>query len=74
MEKMNNYWVGVIVGGLIGTVFSLIALISYVDRINNLTTEVEKLRVEVADHERIMSAYEFYNWNATLKMYTEDLE
>lgn len=66
-----NYWSGVIVGGLIGTVFSLIALISYVDRVNNLTVEVEKLRVEVADHERIMRAYEFYNWQYTLKMEKE---
>lgn len=67
-----NYWTGVIVGGLIGTVFSLIALISYVDRVNNLTAEVEKLRVEVADHERIMKAYEFYNWQYTLKMEKEE--
>lgn len=67
-----NYWTGVIVGGLIGTIFSLIALISYVDRVNNLTAEVEKLRVEVADHERIMKAYEFYNWQYTLKMEKEE--
>ena len=67
-----NYWTGVIVGGLIGTIFSLIALISYVDRVNNLTAEVEKLRVEVADHERVMRAYEFYNWQYTLKMEKEE--
>jgi hypothetical protein len=33
-----------------------------VEQTNKLREEVTQLREEVADHERIMRAYEFYNW------------
>ncbi len=70
---MNNYWVGVIVGCSIGAIFSLVALISYVDRVNNLTEQVKELNEKVEKHDEIMKQYEFYVWH-NMKFFEEKEE
>lgn len=69
-----NYWVGVIVGCTLGIILSVICFLCVVKQNENLTAQVIELRKEVADHERIMRQYEWFNWNATLKMDISDLE
>lgn len=45
-----------------------------IDRLHGLNRQIEDVSEKVAEHDEIMRAYEFYNWAATLKMDTEDLE
>lgn len=69
-----NEWCLIILGCAMGVVFSTIAFFCIIQQNDNLQKEVAQLREEVAEHEKIMRAYEWFNWNATLKMDTEDLE
>lgn len=68
---MNNYWVGVICGCCAASLFFVVMMFVNIEQTNKLRVEVAQLREEVADHERIMRAYEFYNWQYTLKMEKE---
>ncbi len=69
-----NEWCWVILGCAMGVVFSTIAFFCIIQQNDNLQKEVAELREMVERHEEIMSAYEFFNWQYTLKMETEDLE
>lgn len=71
---MNNYWAGVICGCCAASLFFVVMMFVSVEQTNKLREEVTQLREEVADHERIMKAYEFYNWQYTLKMEKEGIE
>jgi hypothetical protein len=66
-----NYWGGVICGCCVASLFFVVMMFVQVEQTNRLREEVVQLREEVADHERIMRAYEFYNWQYTLKMEKE---
>ena len=66
-----NYWVGVICGCCVASLFFVMMMFVSVEQTNRLRAEVAQLREEVTDHERIMRAYEFYNWQYTLKMEKE---
>lgn len=69
-----NYWAGVICGMCTATILFLIMMFSVIEQNNELKKEVAELSVKVERHDEIMQAYAFYNWHATLKMNTEDLE
>ena len=69
-----NEWYWVILGAALGIMLSLIGLFCIIKQNDNLEAQVAELREEVEEHEQIMRAYEFYNWQASLKMNTEDLE
>lgn len=49
-------------------------MFSVIEQNNELKKEIAELSVKVERHDEIMSAYEFFNWQYTLKMNTEDLE
>ena len=66
-----NYWVGVIVGCVMGIVMSLITVFCIIKQNNSIEAQVKELTELVTDHERIMRAYEFYNWQYSLKMEEE---
>ncbi|MBQ1574028.1 MAG: hypothetical protein IIZ78_23140 [Clostridiales bacterium] len=63
---MNNYWVGVIVGaGLSSGFFTILMLINInqnTEMKNQIRSEIQDVRELVGEHEKIMRAYEFYNW------------
>ena len=56
-----NYWVGVIVGCIMGIILSVICFLCVVKQNENLTAQVILLREEVAEHEEIMRTYKFFN-------------
>jgi hypothetical protein len=69
-----NYWAGVICGMCTATILFLVMMFSVIEQNNELKKKVAELSVKVEKHDEIMQAYAFYNWHATLKMNTEDLE
>lgn len=69
-----NYWAGVISGMCAASVLFLVLMFVVIEQNNALKKDVAVLRAKVEKHDEIMQAYAFYNWNATLKMDTEDLE
>lgn len=70
----NNYWVGVVLGCTLGIILSLVGLFCIIKQNDDIQEQVLELRAKVAEHEKIMRAYEWYNWQASLKMDTKDLE
>lgn len=69
-----NYWSGVICGVCAASLFFVVMMFVSIEQTNGLREEVAQLKEQVADHEKIMKCYEFYNWQYTLKMDTKDLE
>ena len=63
---MNNYWAGVIVGaGLSSGFFTILMLINInqnAEMKNQIRSEIQDVRELVGEQEKIMRAYEFYNW------------
>ena len=63
---MNSYWAGVIVGaGLSSGFFTILMLINInqnTEMKNQIRSEIQDVRELVGEHEKIMRAYEFYNW------------
>ena len=72
---MNNYWVGVIVGaGLSSGFFTILMLINInqnTEMKNQIRSEIQDVRELVGEHEKIMRAYEFYNWKMS---FSEEVE
>ena len=72
---MNSYWVGVIVGaGLSSGFFTILMLINInqnSEMKNQIRSEIQEVRELVGEHEKIMRAYEFYNWKMS---FSEEVE
>lgn len=71
---MSDYWVGVIIGACCGVAFFTVLQLVTVEQNTRLRQEVMELKEMVSEHEEIMRNYEFYNWQYSLKMETEDLK
>ena len=71
---MNSFWVGVIAGCACSTVLFTVLSFTTVEQNKALQAQVKELTGKVEEHEKIMRCYEWFNWNATLKMDTSDLE
>lgn len=67
---MNNYWVGVICGCCVATLFFVVMMFVSVEQTNRLREEVVQLREEVAAHEEVIKQYEFYVWH-NMKFFEE---
>jgi hypothetical protein len=63
---MNNYWVGVTIGAgfsaLFFTILMLININQNAELKNEIRAEIKDMRELVGEHEKIMRAYEFFNW------------
>ena len=63
---MNSYWVGVIVGAALSSGFFAILMLININQNaemkNQIRSEIQDVRELVGEHEKIMRAYEFYNW------------
>lgn len=63
---MNSYWVGVIIGAGFSSVFFAILMLINIQQNtemkNQIRSEIQDVRELVGEHEKIMRAYEFYNW------------
>lgn len=63
---MNSYWVGVIVGAALSSgFFSILMLINInqnAEMKSQIRSEIQDVWELVGEHEKIMRAYEFYNW------------
>ena len=58
----DNFWVGVVIGCAMGILFSVICFFCIIKQNDNIEAQVKYLTEIVQDHERVMRAYEFYNW------------
>lgn len=74
-----NYWAGVFVGFmcsllLMGVVCIVVTnrMSQYEKALDQLSRKHQELEAMYAEHERIMKAYEFYNWRYSLQM--EDID
>ena len=68
-----NYWVGVIAGCACSTILFTILMFSVIEQNKVLQSQVKELSEKVDEHEKIMRAYEFYNWH-NMKMFDEKEE
>lgn len=63
---MNSYWAGVILGTCLSsgffTILMLINLNQNAELKNEIRAEIKDVRELVGEHEKIMRAYEFFNW------------
>lgn len=63
---MNSYWVGVIIGAGFSSVFFAVLMLINIQQNtemkNQIRSEIQDVRELVGEHEKIMRAYEFYNW------------
>lgn len=73
-----NYWVGVFVGFMCSLLLMAVVCIGVTNRMSQyevaleqLSKKEEELKKTYAEHEKIMRAYEFYNWQYSLKMEKE---
>ena len=73
-----NYWVGVFVGFMCSLLLMAVVCIGVTNRMSQyevaleqLSKKEEELKKMYAEHEKIMRAYEFYNWQYSLKMEKE---
>lgn len=71
---MSDFWVGTIIGACAAVVFFTVLQLVTVEQNTRLRQEVRELKEMVSEHEEIMRNYEFYNWQYSLKMETEDLK
>ena len=65
-----NYWVGVIAGCACSTILFTTLMFSVIEQNEALRAQVEELSEKVDEHEKIMRAYEFYNWH-NMKFFDE---
>lgn len=65
---MNTFWAGTIIGACCSTLLFTVLMFTTVEQNNRLRQEIKELSVKVEEHEKIMRAYEFYNWQYSLKM------
>ena len=72
---MNSYWVGVIVGAALSSGFFAILMLININQNaemkNQIRSEIQDVRELVGEHEKIMRAYEFYNWKMS---FSEEVE
>lgn len=66
----NNYWVGVILGGTLGIILSLVGLFCIIKQNDDIQGQVLELRAKVAEHEEVIRQYEFYVWH-NMKFFDE---
>lgn len=66
-----NYWAGVMCGCCLSIILMLVTMFVQIEQTNRLRAEVADLKEMVAEHERIMTAYEFYNWH-NMKFFEEN--
>jgi hypothetical protein len=63
---MNSYWAGVILGACLSsgffTILMLININQNAELKNEIRAEIKDVRELVGEHEKIMRAYEFFNW------------
>lgn len=74
---MKDNWVGAIVSFLLVAFFVVVVvvvcmLIGLKADYDKIVTMYEETERKVENHERIMKAYEFYNWHYSLKMFEEE--
>lgn len=74
-----NYWAGVFVGFMCSLLLMGIVCVVVTNRMSQyekalaqLSHKHQELEAMYAEHERIMKAYEFYNWQYSLQM--EDID
>ena len=63
-----DYWWGIIIGCACAATLFMILMFSDVEQNKALQAQVKELTEKVEEHEKIMRAYEFYNWQYSLKM------
>lgn len=63
----DNFWVGVVVGCAMGILFSVICFFCIIKQNDSIEAQVKYLTEIVQDHERVMRAYEFYNWKMEMQ-------
>ena len=63
-----DYWWGIIIGCACAATLFMILMFSDVEQNKALQAQVKELTEKVEEHEKIMWAYEFYNWQYSLKM------
>lgn len=69
---MKDNWVGAIFSVLLVLMLIIIVVQSCI--IIQLKTDYDKIKQveeKVNEHDKIMKAYEFYNWHYSLKMFNE---
>lgn len=66
-KEEDNFWVGVIIGCAMGILFSVVCFFCIIKQNDNLEVQVKHLTEMVQDHERIMRAYEFFNWKMEMQ-------
>lgn len=68
-----NYWGGVICGCCVSAVLFAVLMFTVIEQNNGLKRQVSELKEMVQEHEKIMRAYEFYNWQYS-KIIEKELE
>ena len=73
---MSNYWVGVVIGTCVSAILFIVIMLTVIEQNNCLKTEIRaevmELSEKVAEHDEIMQAYAFYNWQYSLQMREEE--
>lgn len=74
-----NYWAGVFVGFMCSLLLMAVVCIGVTNRMSQyevaleqLSRNEDELKSLYTEHEKIMRAYEFYNWQYSLKMEKEE--
>lgn len=62
-----GYWGGVICGCCASTVLFTVLMFTTIKQNNDLKVQVSELKEMVQEHEKIMRAYEFYNWKMSFQ-------
>lgn len=68
-----SYWGGVICGCSVSAVLFIVLMFTVIEQNNGLKRQVSELKEMVQEHEKIMRAYEFYNWQYS-KIIEKELE
>ncbi len=73
-DEVKSPWAWVLLGCAMGIVFSVICFFCVIKQNDDIQIQIKELTEKVQEHDEIMKAYEFFNWQYSLKMDTEDLE